>query len=418
MRHKIYLVVAIITFSCTIKAQENTDFDLLKAPISPASNLLGFAQSEIDKPTDISDFMLSLQSATNSYTALPSNYAVDIAPFWLLKDKSNLGDISTVGLQKSTGKNVIKQSLVLSLAVKNPDSTGNGFNSNSTYAAVGFKLSIYRGDFDTKTKQNLNQIAELQKIKLGLIDNKTDAIYDNLPQEINELKEKRKKIFLDFDVNEESPDNIALGELLYKKANKLDSIISFKIEQLFNQDNKETKFKTIDSKIKKLASEFQLARVGFSWEISGGIGNEFRQKDFNNSKIYNAGLWTTIGYTWEKSGALLAFARYLYNPDKVFALDNTINVIENISTFDTGLRYIIGNSQSKFNGSLEAIYRSVPSNSDLIDSSWRLMLNLDYAILKNQKLTFSFGRNYDGTTNKNDNLIATIGTVFGFGNKR
>ena len=410
--------MVIITFSCTIKAQENTDFDLLKAPISPASNLLGFAQSEIDKPTDISDFMLSLQSATNSYTALPSNYAVDIAPFWLLKDKSNLGDISTVGLQKSTGKNVIKQSLVLSLAVKNPDSTGNGFNSNSTYAALGFKLSIYRGDYDTKTKQKLNQIAELQKIRLGLIDNKTDAIYDNLPQEINELKEKRKKIFLDFDVNDESSDNIALGELLYKKASKLDSIISFKIEELFNQDNKETKFKTIDSKIKKLASELHLARVGVSGEISGGIGNELRQKDFNNSKIYNAGLWTTIGYTWEKSGALLAFARYLYNPDKVFALDNTINVIENISTFDTGLRYIIGNSQSKFNGSLEAIYRSVPSNSDLIDSSWRLMLNLDYAILKNQKLTFSFGRNYDGTTNKNDNLIATIGTVFGFGNKR
>ena len=46
------------------------------------------------------------------------------------------------------------------------------------------------------------------------------------------------------------------------------------------------------------------------------------------------------------------------------------------------------------------------------------MFNIDYAILKNQKLTFSFGKNYDGTTTKDGNLIATLGMVFGFGNKR
>ena len=418
MKNITYLIISFFTFTSTIKAQENTDLDLLKAPISPASNLLGFAQSEIDKPTDVSDFMLSLQSVTNSYTSLPSNYAVDIAPFWLLKNKTNLGDISTVGLEKSNGKNVIKQSLVVSMAIKNPDSTANGFNTNSTYAGLGFKFSIYRGNYDKKTIENLKHIAELQKIRLELVDKKVLAVYDNLPEEINKLKESRKEIYRNFDTNDESELNIKLGEILMQKEAEINSKIESKIEQLFNNQDSSDKFKTLDSKIKKLASEFQLARVGFSWEVSGGVSNEFRQKDFNNSKIYNAGLWTTMGYTWEKSGAILGIIRYLYNPDKVFALDNTANVIENSSTFDAGLRYIVGDSQSKFNGSLEAIYRSVPSNIDVIDSSWRLMLNLDYSILKNQKLTFSFGRNYDGTTIKNNNLIATIGTVFGFGNKR
>ena len=417
MEKKIYLLLIFIACCSTIKAQESTDLDLLRAPISPASNLLGFAQSEIDKPTDVSDFMASIQSATNAYTTLPSNYAIDLAPFWLLRNKVNMGDISTVGLEKSSGKNVLKQTLVLSIAIKNPDSIAAGFNHNSTYAGLGFRFSIYRGDYDFTTKQKLHQIAELQKLKLSFIDKKADSIYDNLPTEINELKETRKRIFADFDSNDESADNIALGELLYKKQSKLDSIISIKIEELFNSGQKSEDSKTIDDKIKKLASEFQLARVGFSWEVSGGVSNEFRQKNFNNSKLYNAGLWTTLGYTWEKSGALLGILRYLYNPDKIFALDDLTNEVKNISTFDTGLRYIVGGPQSKFNGSLEAVYRSV-LNKDTYDSSWRLMLNLDYAVLKNQKLTFSFGRNYDGTTNDDNNLIATLGTVFGFGNKR
>ena len=82
-----------------------------------------------------------------------------------------------------------------------------------------------------------------------------------------------------------------------------------------------------------------------------------------------------------------------------------------------GFRYILGGTQSKFNASLEAVYRSYLSDFEA-DNSWRLMLNLDYAIVKNQKITFSFGKNYDGTTTKDGNLVAALGTVFGFGNKR
>jgi hypothetical protein len=392
------------------------EFDLLKAPISPASNLLGFSQSEIDKPTDVSAFMTSIQTATNSFSQLPSNYAIDIAPFWLFK-KNDLGDITTKGLSNSHGEKVLKQTLVLSFAVKNTDSVSNNFNPESTYAATGFRFSIYRGDYDSTTVNQLQKIAILQQEKLVLMKKNHIQVYDNLPKEIDSLKEKRKNIFTGFDINDESKDNLLLGELLYKKANKLDSIIAAKIEILLN-DNKDAKqFEKIDSKIKQLASKFQLARVNFTWDIAGGISAEFRNKNFNNSKVYNSGIWTTFGYTWEKSGSLLGLIRYLYNPDKIFALDNQINEMDDISTIDTGIRYIIGKSQSKFNCSVEAIYRSALSN-DYNNSSWRFMANADYAILKNQKLTFSFGRNYDGTTTKDGNLIAALGLVFGFGNNR
>ena len=46
----------------------------------------------------------------------------------------------------------------------------------------------------------------------------------------------------------------------------------------------------INKEIKVLASEFQTARVGWTWDIAGGITSEFVDKKFNNTKLYNAGL--------------------------------------------------------------------------------------------------------------------------------
>ncbi|OOV20188.1 hypothetical protein [Flavobacterium sp. LM4] len=413
----IFVSILLTNFILVAQQKDNSqEFDLLKAPISPVSNLLGFSQSDIDKPTDVSAFMTSLQTATNSFSQLPSNYAIDIAPYWLFK-KNSLGDISTKGLSNSYGKKVLKQTLVLSFAVKNTDSVSNNFNPESTYGAMGFRFSIYRGNYDSTTVSQLRKIAILQQEKLTLMKKNQTKVYDNLPQEIDSLKQARKNIFAGFDTKDESKDNLLLGELLLKKASKLDSVIGAKIEILLDDNKDAEQFTKIDSKVKELAGKFQLARVNFTWDIAGGISAEFRNKNFNNSKVYNTGIWTTFGYTWEKTGSLLGLIRYLYNPDKIFALDNQVNEIDNISTLDTGIRYIFGKSQSKFNCSIEAIYRSALSQ-DSINSSWRFIANADYAILKNQKLTFSFGRNYDGTTTKDGNLIAALGLVVGFGNNR
>lgn len=407
---------AILIISISTTHAQEVELDLLKAPVSPASNLLGFAQSEIDKPTDVTDFMATIQSASDNFSKLPSNFAIDIAPFWLTKSKS-LGDISTVGLQNSYGGNVIPQTLVLSFAVKNVDSTTINYNANSTYAGFGFKFHIYRGNYDTKTQEKLNQIAKLQQKKLELMKNNSDQVYNNLSEEILELREKREKLFDGIDTDDDSPENLQLIELLSIRAGKLDVEIEEKIEKLLEQNKSTEAVSSLDEKVKAIASDFQLTRIGFTWDFAGGISGEFQNKSFNQGKIYNAGIWTTLGYTTEKAGAFLGLIRYLNNPERIFALDNTINELNSVSTFDMGFRYILGGTQSKFNASIEAVYRSYLSDFEA-DNSWRLMLNLDYAIVKNQKITFSFGKNYDGTTTKDGNLVAALGTVFGFGNKR
>jgi len=410
---------------------EGVKLDLLKAPSSPAANLLGIAASDVDKPTDVSAFMLSLRSATSNFTALPSNYAIDLAPYWLFKKKK--GDITAAGLENSFGKNVFKQTLVLSFAIRNTDSTEIELTPNSIYGGVGFKFSIFRGNYDETTKKALKEIKLWQDVKLDILkrqlgdyNNDVDVIV--LEGKREELLRKAVNDYRDSIKATDEFENATLRQIdsatrravpgisarvrNSKEYFRIDTALNNKLAEL----NKTSKTEA-DEKIKEVASNFQTARVSFTWDISGGISGQFIDKSINNSKFYNAGIWTTIGYTGEKYGSGLFLLRLLHNPDKIFAKDNALNEIGDITTFDAGLRYIYGRSQSKFNASLEAIYRSVLS-SGTIDPSWRVVFNAEYAIWQNQKLTFSFGRNFDGTISNDGNLIAALSFLAGFGNKR
>lgn len=412
------ILFAVLCIASLANAQSEIDttikVDLLRAPSSPASNLLGIATSDIDKPTDVSAFMLSLQSASTNFTKLPSNYAVDIAPYWFFKNAKK-GDITTEGFRKSSGKDVFKQTLVVSFAFRNPDSTETDLNGRSTYGGLGFKFSILRGKYDATTNKALDNIKALQDIKLRKLGKKMQEYKESTDPEIVELRRKRKAM-----LKGATPE--AIAEIMNSDAYKqIDRALDEKLKAIAESDFTSTDSlqanSELDRAIQQIASAFQTARVGWTWDVSGGASAEFRDKRFDNSKLYNAGLWTTIGYTDSMAGSGLLLLRLLHNPDRVFAKDNAPSEIDDILTFDAGVRYIYSRSQSKFSASLEAIYRSILT-SDTVDPSWRLVFNADYALWPNQKLTFSFGRNFDGTISKGGNLIAALTFLAGFGNKR
>jgi hypothetical protein len=398
----------IVTFISIATAQdEGVKLDLLKAPASPASNLLGIAPSDIDKPTDVSAFMLSLQKAGGGLlTALPTNYAVDLAPYWLFKKK--MGDITTQGLATTTGANVFKQTFVLSFAMRSTDSTEADFLPNTVYAGIGFKFAVVRGRYDATTIDALDAIHKWQVVQVNAQRN----TLLNYQKDINviELQTKRKNLLRDKfttpGISDERKAEIDRDILA------IDSSLGQQLLVLKDATKTEAK-----EKIKELAASFQTARVGFTWDVAGGVSTSIVNRRLGNARIYNAGVWTTIGYTSEKVGSGLLLLRLLQNPDKIFAKDNGINDMGDIATFDFGGRYIYSTPQSKFNASLEGVYRSVLS-SNTIKPSWRIVFNADYAIWANQKLSFSFGRNFDGTTTKDGNLIAALGFLTGFGNRR
>lgn len=407
MKRLLLLLVFFSILTVNLYAQEkDIEVDILKAPSSPASNLLGISTTDIDKPTDISSFMVSVQSATSSFSSFPSNYSMDLSPYYLLaKGKT---DFTTKGLQNTDFKNIFKQTLVISLAISNPDSTNTSFNYKSTYGGLGFKFSIFRGQYDSITKEKLESIENLQTKINNLSTKETKEWLESDDDEYIELIKKRYALLKG--AVTESAINTVKNSKEYKI---VDDQINDKFENFKKSDEKAKLFE----EIKNIAADFQTLRVGFSWDVNGGFSGEFRNRNFDNGKLFNAGMWTNFGYTNEKGIAFLGLLRYLYNPDKILALDNNVNEFEDISTFDAGARIAYSKSQSKFSCSIEGIYRSV-LNGNQIDPSWKMIFNADYSVLKNKKLTFSFGRDFDGTISKDGNLIAALTLIAGFGNNK
>lgn len=406
---KIFLVLCAGMAVAHSYAQENesegTTLDLLKAPSSPASNLLGFATSDVDKPTDISALMMSLQSASGSFTKLPSSYAIDLAPYFLLNKK---GGTTTTELNSKRFADVFRQTFVLSVAVRNPDSTATDFVSTSTYAGIGFKFSLRRPQYNEGTAKVLENIHALQK-RLNALN--MDALRQaETNAEILALRKRRDSLL----IGKQAAEIIAMQDNPDSELNTIERELGEKIAAL----NKNTDLdNAIAGELQKQAALFDGARSGFSWEVAGGISGEFLNKQFGNSRVHNAGIWTTMGYTGKQGLAILGLVRFLHNPEKIFAKDNELNKMGSISTLDGGLRGVYSPNGGRFNCSVEAVYRSVLS-SNTIDPSWRLIFNADYSIFRNQKLTFSFGRNYDGIITKDGNLVAALTLIAGLGNKR
>ena len=372
--------------------------DLLRAPSSPGANLLGFSVSDIEKPSDVSDFMLTLQSATNSNSIFPTNYAVDLAPFWIFRSKGLTTD------KFNTGKfaDVFKQTFVISTAIRNADSSSRDFDKQNLYHSIGTKFSIIRGRLSNKALSVLESIHELQaEIASGVNQSlsqklEADSIYQGL--------KKERQVKLGEKMDPDHPDVLAVSAKMEIRMEKVkEQIISSYTEEL--------------AKLEKAAASFKVERFGFFIDFAGGLSLEYINRTFNNSRVYNAGAWLTFGANYQNGLSLMGITRFLENPKKVFADDLGVLKNEDVSTFDAGARIIYNHPASRFSISTEAIYRSVLTKNT-IDPSWRWVLNAEYDIGNNQRLTFFFGRAFNGATSKDGNVIAALNFLKGLGNFR
>ncbi len=62
--------------------------DLLRTPSSPAFQILDVGVTKIERPYSPTDFMVSVNQASDNFTTIPLNYAIDISPFWLVKGET------------------------------------------------------------------------------------------------------------------------------------------------------------------------------------------------------------------------------------------------------------------------------------------------------------------------------------------
>lgn len=374
------------------KVDSTISLNLLRAPSSPAFNILGISPTSIDKPTDLNAFKVSLQNATGNFSKLPSDYSLELAPANIFGKRG-----LTLGTYDSTKfKYVFWQSLSFSTAIThaNIDDKATNDSNSFTKLGIGIKFSILRGRWTNKTREKYETIS---KALATTNEDVMNAFNNN--KIINAWRKEKDSIL----------HSANLNSFLIDKLNK-------NIDSLKDNLSAEVSINNYQ-KIHDAINNFKIDRVGPFLDFTSGIALDFPDNRFNYSLVSKVGAWITGGYeNSEKGISFLGIGRYLYQPDKIFADDAGKLKSTNISTFDLGGK-LVYNGIDKFSLSAEWVYRSL-LNSDAIKPSSRYTINVEYDIGLNQKLTFGIGKNFDGTIKKGDNLIAVLNFIVGFGSSK
>ncbi|WP_298140573.1 hypothetical protein [Flavobacterium sp.] len=391
MKKLFYLFV--LCFAQSFVQAQDIKFDGLNAPTSPAFNLLGISPSSIDQPTDLTSFAVSIQNATNDFNSIPSNYAMEFLPFTLFGQNS----MTTKELDETGFKDVFKQTFSISLGVTNEiENEEDSTIPNLTKLGLGLKFSIIRPSFDDTTKSDLYDLYTAQN---DLINAVADMQFND--DILNNYIELKKEIAA-LDISEQ------------EKAVKLREII------ILEKSRKKELLKEYKEDLKSIISEkakaLKFKRSGMFLDFACGSVIDFKNETFNRSQISKVGAWLTGGYTSKKSLDILGIGRYLYQPDKLLADDTGLIDTENMSSLDGGVRIVYKTlKKEQLSLSAESIYRSV-LNSSILDPSWRFVCNTSYDFGNNKVVTFSFGKDFDNSLIKGNNLIAALNFIIGFGN--
>lgn len=386
------------------------NLDLLRAPSSPAANLVGISANEVQKPTSIKDFAVTLQNASNNYSSLPTNFAVDIAPFKIGKYE-RLKDVLS---DKMTPLQILKNSLVLSLATKTGGDKDT--NADSTQVGFGLKFSLFQGDLSAETNKSVNEVYALLKKSVAYSDTLNSLVRAVLVSNTEFKKRRSEQITIRSSPEGSTPEG---KQRLTDLAIEIDSLR--KIIQTASETNANYKLHkeyadSLTAAAYKKLQNLKIQRYGFSLDVASGLALNFQNNRFNSGKMYRYATWVTLGWLYKSGFSLLGIARHQFNPDKVFADDKNTLKTTTLNTLDTGIRIdYSGNERSKFSINSEYIYRSVLNNS-LVEPSWRGTINASYEIRKNYLLTFSFGRDFDKKISTDGNVIAAINLIAGFGN--
>jgi len=140
MKSKLLLLLLCFYFA-GLKAQTDSTvtFDQLQVPSSPAFTILGISPNNIERPKNPTDFAFSLGNATSGFTAIPKDYAVEFAPFWIFgKKKATFREFIS-----NTPKNNMAQTFTVSIATTTAKTQID--SSQIRKAGVGLKLSVFRG---------------------------------------------------------------------------------------------------------------------------------------------------------------------------------------------------------------------------------------------------------------------------------
>lgn len=382
---------------------DSISLDLLTSAGNPAFNMLGLAESDIHRPTDLAKLAVSIRTATKDLTIIPKSLGLEIAPFLLGRTKYTLEDYDK-------SENTFKQTFAISFGFTNLNLNGSDdFDSlNTQKMGFGLKFSLVRPHWSDKTRSLYTDLITAQRNALKFFETKMR----------NEALEKlRTKLVQEQDSIAE--DTTLTDDEQTKLMTIYDDSISIIDEKINTEKNDEFKLTGTYKSIRNTILKFKNEREGPFLDFVSGIAIDFPSNKFNYSIVHKAGAWLTGGYDNGNKGISSMFVlRYLFSPD--YEIIDKIGIIRSINahSFDFGARFAIKTFEDRFSFSSEYLYRSFIKSTVSIPATWRLVFNAEYDLGKNKKITFAFGKNFDGTTSKSGNLISILNFITGLGTGR
>jgi hypothetical protein len=422
---KLLLIISIPFYSKVSLAQNRDStllndttltIDALTSPSSPGSILLGVNPSDIQKPTDLTGIWTSVRNATNNFSSFPTSFAIDIAPKWVFGKKSITYD-DFIG-----NKKVFGQTFTASYSqVSQNDSNYTGLKQG-----IGFSFSLFRGKITDKKylgivdsiHNQLRTLNDANRSRLAILRSK-DSAYRSLQNQEHLIDSLLSLIW-----SHSNPADIpARDSLLAARINIDDSI--HKKDDGFIAKAKSYADSINSARIASLKS-FENAivpvRKGFFLNIAAGTIVKYDNFKANTSSLTNESAWLNFGYdgiNTDTSGksyfSFIALSRLIANNyDELYKSGTN----EKYTTWDNGLRIVYTTNNQKLSFSGEAIARKLYNVQSSNSFAYKYLANIDFQVSKNQRLTFSYGKDFENHITKDSNVIGYINFVAGIFNSK
>lgn len=391
-----------IFFLCYLKCLNiNAQLNTLKAPASPAANILGIAPSELPVFSDATKLAAHIKSSTENFTNLPKSYAFDIAPFLIFNKTNDIKDFNG----RKNGKKVYKsewyRDIVLSIGYMDSlDVDLTKDKPQRSKIALAIRIPFFSKNLTENSESVLKTYSEHYEEELGK--------YDLLNADEVDLLFLGKKV--------KSKKDLLL--IKSKKSNDLAKKFNIEYEDLIKEDYKI--YKKYQNKIILRDSLNLNLCAGMVWDKTERI----QQKN---------GFWLTGAYDinkkiknipkFENQFSIIGMFRYLYGISPEYT-DLKGPTKGQFIDFGVKLNFI-NTFPKRFNIGLEAIFRNPKLNNQNnlasveIDtfnkSKIKYDINFEYEISKNFLLTFVFGKDFEGNISKKGNVFSLLNLVGGIG---
>lgn len=391
------------------QAGEVPQFNTIRTPASPAFVLLGVEPTSVARPSTPADFAASLVDASDNFSSLPKDYALEASPYWLVSHpgRSWREDVRrspwqsvqrTFTLTAATAQTGTDAAPVTGVAVSGRAALLSGHLSQETVSRlqhIDSLLPLDQAELLRRLQAGSDALDVLTAAAMDRAGAGPDVLADNTliqaglaaaedgleaadESTITKAKEAVGRQLGQAQSGGEVPDAArAASEILA-------ALAETERAAAVDQPAREALAQALE--------DFVSAREGLFLEVAGGTSWRAPSGAFDSTSLSRWGAWLTASYQLPEL-SFVAVARYLDAGDA--PEDDAI---------DVGARVVY--TRDLYAVSLEYVDRHLIHRSGAV-RPWRLAGIVDYKISRAVWLTGSFGRDY--ASDSPGSLLARLG---------